>query len=251
MAWLEAHSENFFVDGGPLLRLLEGLRVTYPLSFHGVGLGLGNTDPIDRRHLARLKALVDRFAPSLVSEHLAWSAVGGRFANDLLPMPFTDEALRHFAARVSMVQDTLGRQILIENVSSYLQFEDAALTEWQFLVELAAESGCGVLLDVNNVYVNAANHDFDPVHYLEAIPRHIVKEVHLAGHQSFPHGVRELCIDTHDAAIAAPVWDLYRHAIGRFGPVPTLIEWDAEIPALAQLLAEAARADAMILAGVP
>ena len=161
-------------------------------------------------------------------------------------MPYTDESLRHFVARVRIVQETLGRQILIENVSSYLQFEGAEMTEWQFLVALAAESGCAVLLDVNNVYVNARNHGFDAVQYLDAIPRHIVKEIHLAGHRVFPHGLREICIDTHDAPISAAVWDLYRHAIERLGPVPTLIEWDAEIPPLAQLLAEAAHADAIL-----
>jgi len=243
VGWIEAHSENYFAAGGVQRRYLEQLRAIYPLSLHGVGLSLGSIDPLSQTHLQQLQHLVRQFAPMLLSEHLSWSSVDGRFTNDLLPLPYTEEALRHMAARVSHVQESLGRQILIENVSSYLQFPHSTLSEWEFLAELAHESGCGILLDVNNVYVNSQNHGFDPKTYLLSLPRAAVKEMHLAGHIARQVGNRQMLIDTHNQHVCEAVWDLYGFAVRLFGRVPTLIEWDADIPPLGVLVAEAQEAD--------
>ncbi len=240
MPWVEVHSENFFADGGAKLAVLDAVRQDYGLSLHGVGLSLGGADPLDREHLACLKRLVQRAEPALVSEHVAWGSAGGVFLNDLLPLPCTMAALRHTAARVAAVQDCLGRPILVENVSSYLQFEGAEMTEWEFLAGLAREAGCGILLDVNNIHVSAVNHGFDALDYLRGIPAALVGEIHLAGYTD----AGDILIDTHSAPVSAPVWALYREALALLGTVPTLIEWDAELPALDRLLAEAASADA-------
>ena len=245
VGWFEAHAENYFAEGGSRVAWLERIRERYALSLHGVGLSLGSTDPLDRRHLASLKRAVQRFEPGLVSEHLSWSSVGGRFANDLLPLPYTTEALHHVAARIGEVQEFLGRQILIENVSSYLEFRDSAMAEWEFVAAVAAASGCGLLLDLNNVHVAARNHGFDPGRFLNGIPRGLVQEFHLAGHATVPFADRELLVDTHDAPVCAAVWDLYRSALLRFGTVPVLIEWDSGIPPLPVLAAEAHKADAV------
>jgi uncharacterized protein (UPF0276 family) len=241
VGWVEVHSENFFARGGQQRAVLAEVAAHYPLSLHGVGLSIGSTDPLDRTHLAELARLVRDFNPLLVSEHLAWGSVDGRHLNDLLPLPYTAEALRHMAARVAAVQDFLGRQILIENVSSYLQFNGSEMAEWEFLAALTAESGCAILLDVNNLYVNAINHGFDPGKYLSSIPPHAVKEIHLAGHSVQRLGTRELLIDTHAAPVCSAVWELYAAALERFGPLYTLVEWDAELPALDVLLGEAGR----------
>jgi uncharacterized protein (UPF0276 family) len=243
IGWLEAHSENYFARGGALPAVLGKLREHYPLSLHGVGLSIGSTDPLDRTHLAEIARLVRDFEPMLVSEHLSWGSVAGRFTNDLLPLPYTEEALRHMVDRVRQVQDFLGRQILIENVSSYLQFACPDMTEWDFLAALARECGCGLLLDVNNVYVNSLNHGFDARAYLSGVPREAVQEMHLAGHSVRIVDGREVRIDTHDAPVCDEVWALYAAAVERFGPVPTLIEWDSDIPALEVLAAEAHKAD--------
>jgi uncharacterized protein (UPF0276 family) len=243
LGWLEVHSENFFACGGPQRALLEEARTLYPLSLHGVGLSIGSSDPLDQPHVNQLARLVRDVEPMLVSEHLAWGSIDGRFMNDLLPLPYTQEALRHSAARVREVQDVLGRQILIENVSSYLEYTSSEMPEWEFLVALAAESGCAILLDLNNIYVNAMNQGFDPYQYLNAIPPAAVREIHLAGHSRERIGTRELLIDTHDSPVSAAVWRLYDTALARFGPVPTLIEWDADLPPLAILLAEARKID--------
>ncbi len=245
VAWFEAHSENYFADGGAHVESLMSIRARYPLSLHGVGLSLGSTDPLDGEHLQNLRRAVARFEPGLVSEHLSWSSVGGRFANDLLPLPYTEEALRHASARIAQVQDFLGRQILIENVSSYLQFSASRLTEWEFVAGVAAESGCGILLDVNNIYVAACNHGFDCLDYLRGIPPHAVQEMHLAGHSRIDLHGEQLLVDTHGAPVCEAVWELYRAALRRFGSVPTLIEWDTDIPALHVLQAEADKADAL------
>jgi uncharacterized protein len=245
VGWFEAHSENYFARGGLLPGVLGAVRENYPLSLHGVGLSIGSTDPLDRTHLAEIERLVHDFDPMLVSEHLSWGSAGGRFTNDLLPLPYTEEALRHMSDRVRQVQDSLGRQILIENVSSYLQFTCSDIAEWDFLAALAHESGCGLLLDVNNIYVNAMNHGFDPCTYLNRIPRRAVQEMHLAGHSICIVEGREVRIDTHDAPVCDDVWELYSAAVERFGPVPTLIEWDSNIPALDVLTAEAHKADQM------
>ncbi len=245
IAWLEAHSENYFADGGSHVACLMSIRERYPLSLHGVGLSLGSCDPLDRTHLGRLERAVKRFEPRLVSEHLSFSSAGGRFANDLLPLPYTAEALRHVSARIDEVQDALGRQILIENVSSYLRYACSQLSEWEFLAGVAAESGCGILLDLNNIYVAARNHGFDPAAYLAAIPADAVQELHLAGHDEVLIEGAPLLIDTHGSPVCEPVWQLYREALRRYGPKPTLIEWDTDLPALDVLLGEARRADAL------
>lgn len=243
VGWIEAHSENYFGAGGVQRRYLEKLRAIYPLSLHGVGLSLGSTDPISRTHLQQLGELVRRCEPLLISEHLSWSSVDGRFTNDLLPLPYTEEALCHMVARVGYVQETLGRRILIENVSSYLQFPASTLPEWEFLAELADRSGCGLLLDVNNVYVSAHNHGFDPRTYMRSLPPAAVEEIHLAGHTVRQIGGRQMLIDTHNQHVCKEVWELYSFAISHFGPLPTLIEWDADIPPLEILVAEAGEAD--------
>lgn len=242
IGWLEAHSENYFGLGGPPLYFLEQLRFHYPLSLHGVGLSLGTTDPLNLDHLRKLKSLIKRFEPALVSEHLVWSSVAGRFLNDLLPLPYTEEALRHICDRIAITQEFLGRQILIENVSSYLQFKASDIPEWEFLAEVYRRSGCGILLDVNNIYVNSVNHDFDPLNYLRAIPRDAVQEIHLAGFDDY----NNILIDTHGKPVYPEVWNLYRQTVRRFGRVPTLIEWDTDIPALSILLEEAHKADAIL-----
>lgn len=243
VGWLEVHSENYFARGGMQREVLAKVRQEYPISLHGVGLSIGSTDPIDEHHLAETLRLVRDFEPMFVSEHLSWSSVGGRFLNDLLPLPCTEEALRHMITRVDQVQEALGRQILIENVSSYLTFTHSSMAEWEFLSLLAKESGCGLLLDVNNIHVSAKNHGFDPLTYLHHISPSAVREMHLAGHSVELIDGREIRIDTHDAPVSDEVWSLYAVALGRFGAVPTLIEWDARIPALDVLVAEAGKAD--------
>jgi uncharacterized protein len=243
VGWLEAHSENYFADGGAQVDYLFALRAIYPLSLHGVGLSLGSTDPLDREHLRRLKRLVQMSEPALVSEHLSWGAIGGTHLNDLLPLPYTDEALNHMVARVGELQDALCRQILIENVSSYLEFNGAEMTEWEFLDALAERSGCGILLDVNNIYVSSRNHGFNARTYISHMQRRHVLEIHLAGHSVNRHEDCTVLIDTHSRPVCDAVWDLYEFAIARFGRIPTLIEWDTDIPALRVLVAEAHRAD--------
>ena len=242
VSFLEVHSENFFGDGGQPLKYLRRFREDYPISTHGVGLSLGSTDPLDADHLRKLKRLVDAIDPVLVSEHLCWVGVNGRFLNDLLPLPYTQESLEHVVRRVGELQDFLKRPILIENVSSYLEFVDSTIPEWEFVREVASRSGCQILLDVNNIHVNATNHDFDALTYLDAIAPGSVGEIHLAGFQD----TGEVLIDTHGAAVSNEVWRLYEHAIARFGAVPTLIEWDTDIPALDVLLGEAEKANRVL-----
>jgi uncharacterized protein (UPF0276 family) len=239
VAFVEVHSENFFATGGAQPRILDAVRAHYPVSLHGVGLSLGSADPLDERHLSKLRALVGRCEPALVSEHLCWGAIGARHLNDLLPLPYTEEALSHLVARVQRVQETLGRPILIENVSSYLEYTASCIPEWEFLAGLATRAGCGILLDVNNVYVSARNHGFDARRYVDAIPPALVGEIHLAGHSVEDYGGHEILVDTHGAAVCPDVWSLYAHALGRIGPCPTLIEWDTELPELSVLLGEA------------
>lgn len=246
VAWFEVHSENFFCAGGELLAVLEAVRRDYPLSLHGVGLSLGSADRLRREHLVQLKRLVERVQPQLVSEHLCWGAIGARHLNELLPLPYTEEALALMAARVQAAQDFLGRPLLIENVSSYLAYRHSTIPEWEFLAALAARSGCGILLDVNNVYVNSVNHGFDPHAYLRAIPPRAVGEIHLAGFTAKRDLPVALLIDSHSRPVSEAVWALYREALGPIGPVPTLIEWDQDIPALETLLAEAATAEGLL-----
>ena len=246
VGFIEVHSENFFGRGGKALHELECARRDYPLSLHGVGLSIGSADPLSRTHLQRLRELADRLEPALVSDHLCWSSVGGVYANDLLPLPWTEEALAHVAARVQCVQEALGRGILIENVSSYFEYADSSMPESEFIAELARRSGCAILLDVNNVFVSAHNHGFDARRYLDAIAPGSVGEIHLAGFTARELDAGTVLIDTHSRPVADGVWALYREALARFGPLPTLIEWDADMPSLDILLAEAAKADAML-----
>lgn len=233
--WVEVHSENYFGDGGYDLHVLETVRRDLPVSLHGVGLGLGSLTPLDSVHLQKLQRLAARIEPAVVSEHLCWGAVPAGHLNDLLPMPLTAAALEWLEARVSQVQDVLKRPILVENVSTYLRFRDDQYGETAFLAELAKRSGCGVLLDVNNLYVNECNHGENAIAAMQAMPVEYVGEIHLAGHQVTDVAV----IDTHGARVAPIVWDLYEHAVRRFGDVPTLIEWDTDVPALDVLLDEA------------
>jgi hypothetical protein len=229
LGFLEVHSENYFGEGGAPLYYLERLREHYALSLHGVGLSLGSADALNRDHLRRIRRLIERFEPALVSEHLSWSSIDGVYLNDLLPLPYTEEALAHFSTRVSEAQDLLGRELLIENPSSYLEYRESTIPEWEFLAEVARRSGCGLLLDVNNVYVSCTP----------------VREIHLAGYcvNRYPEG--ELLIDSHNAPVSEPVWALFGHALRRLGPRPTLIEWDTDLPPLAELIGQAQRADAL------
>lgn len=251
VGFLEVHSENYFGAGGAPHYYLERARALYPLSLHGVGLSLGSADPLNRRHLEGLKRLIERYAPGLVSDHLSWSSVDSRYLNDLLPLPYTEESLAHFVRRVCEAQDYLGRELLIENPSSYLQFRASTIPEWEFLAEVARRSGCGILLDINNVYVSACNHGFSAHDYLAAIPRAAVKEMHLAGYTVNHHPEGAILIDTHSAPVHDAVWSLYAQAVARFGPVPTLIEWDTDLPPLAVLVNEAHKAQRILRAASP
>jgi len=240
--WFEATTENYLSTaggkGGRPLQVLEAIRRDYPIVLHGVSLSLGSVDPLDSAYLKEWKALIERVEPAWVSDHLCWTGVGGENLHDLLPLPYTEEALTHLTDRIRRVQDFLGRRILVENVSSYVAFNHSTLTEWEFLAELTRRADCGLLLDVNNVFVSSVNHGFDPEHYFEALPAERVGQIHLAGH-SEQNG---LLVDTHDHAVADPVWNLFRSALTRFGRVTSMIEWDAKIPDFAKLTAEANRA---------
>jgi uncharacterized protein (UPF0276 family) len=239
LGWVEVHSENYFGPGGYDRHVLERVRRDYPVGLHGVGLGLGSVQGFSTAHLRKLVDLAARIEPALVSEHLSWSAVQGRVFNDLLPLPYSGEALALVARRVELVQEALRRPILVENVSAYLEPEGGEMAEGEFLAELARRTGCGILLDVNNLYVNQANLKRDALKTIASLHRGAVQEIHLAGH--FRRG--ELLIDHHGDRVAQPVWKLYEVALERFGPVPTLIEWDTDIPPLVVLLEEAKKAD--------
>src|SRR4051812_13602636 len=240
--WFEVHSENYYAEGGPALAALDRIRRDYPLSLHGVGMSLGSIEPLDAEHLRKLKRLIARVEPALVSEHLCWSSVGGRHLNDLLPLPYTEEALDHVCHRVTEVQNAIGREMLVENVSSYLGFADATIPEWDFVAAVAQRTGCKLLLDVNNVYVNATNHGFDADRYITAMPEDAVAEIHLAGFEESDGCL----IDTHGAPVAPDVWALYARTIERLGPRPTLIEWDTGIPPFAVLQREASTAQQIL-----
>ena len=239
--WFEALSENYMIPGGRPLSYLMRIRERYPVVLHGVSLSIGGTDPLDRAHLEGLKALAQRVQPEWISDHLCWTGVAGRNLHDLMPLPYTAEALRHVASRVRQVQDFLGRRLLIENVSSYVAYRSSEMSEWDFLAALANEADCDILLDVNNIYVSAYNHGYDAVAFLDAMPRARVRQIHLAGHDN----CGDLIIDTHDAPVIDPVWALYREAIRRLGPVPTMIERDDKIPPLGTLVRELDRARAI------
>jgi uncharacterized protein len=241
LAFLEVHSENFFLDGGASMHALERARSAYPISLHGVGLSLGSADRLADEHLARLQRLVERVEPALVSEHLSWGRIGGVHFNDLLPLPHTRAALALLADRIDRVQATLKRRILVENLSAYVECRDSEMTETAFLAELARRTGCGLLLDLNNLYVNAINFGFDAVQRLDDLDAASIGQIHLAGHAV----VDDCLVDTHGSVVCDPVWSLYEEACRRFGPRPTLIEWDTDLPALDVLLQQAAQASAI------
>ena len=246
VGWFESHAENYMGAGGQPHRFLEWVRERYPLSVHGVAPSIGGASPLDKNHLRRLKAVIDRYEPALFPEHLAWSTHDGAYLNDLLPVPYTAATLAHVAAHVDEVQDALGRQILIENPSTYIAFEATELAETEFLSELARRTGCGLLLDVNNVYVSAQNHGFDADAYIGAFPIEHAREIHLAGFFEAEDSAGErFLIDAHDSPVRDAVWALYARAIRRTGALPTLIEWDNDIPPLSTLVAQAAKADAL------
>jgi len=248
VAWMEIHTENY-MGGGTPLAYLDAIRRDYPMSMHGVGLSLGSAEGLDAAHIERIRLVADRVEPALMSEHIAWSTVGGTYLADLLPLPMTEEALAVVCRHVDQVQSALRRTILVENPSTYLRFRHSTIPEWEFMAAVAARTGCGILCDVNNIYVSAHNHDWDASNYIAALPKAAIGEIHLAGHslRPLPSG-RTLRIDDHASRVCAEVWALYRQALARFGPVPTLIEWDNEVPTLDVLLDEAAQAGAFIAA---
>lgn len=239
--WLEAISENFMAPGGRPVAVLEKVRRDVPVVLHGVALSIGSTDPLSERYLDQLAALAERVEPAWISDHLCWGSHGGRYAHDLWPLPYTEEALRHVVARVERVQERLGRQVLLENVSSYVAFRASEMPEWEFLAEVARRADCGILLDVNNVYVSARNHGFDPWTYLAGVPADRIGQVHLAGHSD--RGA--YLLDTHDHEVPPAVWDLYRETVRRAGAVSTLVEWDDRVPPLERLVEESRRARAV------
>ena len=245
-AWFEVHTENY-MGGGSAPAYLDAIRRNYPISLHGVGLSLGSAEGMDVRHLERVRDVIKRVEPGLVSEHLSWSINGGIYLADLLPLPMTEEALNIVCMHVDQAQAHLQRRISLENPSTYLRFRHSTIPEWEFLAEVSRRTGCGILCDVNNIYVSASNHGWNALTYLDALPADSVTEVHLAG-----HSVRQLDqgqiirIDDHGSRVALPVWDLFEQALKRFGPVPTLIEWDTDVPALEILMEEAAIAEAAI-----
>ncbi len=236
--WFEIISENFLAAGGRPREVLDAVRADYPLVMHGVSLSIGTTDELNREYLVGLRTLAQHVQPAWISDHLCWTGVGGRNLHDLMPLPHTDEAVMHTARRIRQVQDFLERPLLIENVSSYLTYAHSRMTEWEFLAAIANEADCGILLDINNIFVNAFNHRFDPHRYIDAMPPDRVVQFHLAGHAD--HGT--YLLDTHDHPVRAEVWDLYEYAVRHLGAVSTLIEWDDNIPEFAVLSATAAEA---------
>jgi uncharacterized protein len=249
LGFLEVHAENYFGEGGPPHAMLAALAERHAVSLHGVGLSIGGMGPLDRDHLARLKRLHDRYRPALFSEHLAWSSHGEMFLDDLLPLPYTEATLAGVAEHVDEVQTALGRTMLLENPSTYVTFSESTIPETEFLAEIARRTGCGLLLDVNNVFVSATNHGTSPQTYLAAFPLDRIGEIHLGGHcPTEDETGAPLLIDAHDRPVADPVWDLFAALVARTGPLPTLIEWDNDVPALAVLVGEAERANA-VLAG--
>lgn len=243
VAWLEVHSENYFTDGGKPIYFLEKIRKNYPISLHGVSLSLGSSDEINWFYLKKLLDLIIRIEPCLISDHLSWSSLNGHYFHDLFPLPYTEEVLNHVVSRITQVQEFLHRQILIENISHYIQFENSTFDEANFLTEVAKRSGCGILLDINNIYVNATNFGFNPEHYIKTIPSNLIQEIHLAGFTSVKINHKETLIDSHNRLIVPAVWDLFRMTIQQKGPKPTIVEWDKDIPSIETLCLEAYRAE--------
>lgn len=252
IGFFEVHAENYMGEGGLPHAQLTAIRERYPLSLHGVGLSIGGAGRLDREHLRRLRGLIDRYQPEMFSEHLAWASHGEVFLNDLLPLPYTRRTLKCVADHIDEVQDALARPMLLENPSTYLVFEESEIEETDFLREISERTGCGLLLDISNVFISAANHDTSPEDYIERFPLERVGEIHLAGHEVAEDGTgKPLLIDTHDRPVADAVWQLYARAIRRAGARPTLIEWDADLPPWPVLAEEAALADAVMFAALP
>jgi len=232
--FFEIISEDYLTLGGQPWYYLDRIREIYPIAMHGVGLCIGNSDPLAWEYLKQLRAVMQRVKPILISDHLCWGSIDGKYSHDLLPLPQSSAIIRHISEKIKTVQDYLGAPILLENVSRYIAFKDSNLTEWEFLTQIAEQAGCYILLDINNIYVNAVNHHFDPLEYLSYIPKHLVKQFHLAGH--FHNG--NYIVDTHDAPVIQPVWKLYHEAITKFGPIPTVLERDDNFPPFAEILME-------------
>jgi uncharacterized protein (UPF0276 family) len=245
--WFEIISENFFVAGGKPRYYLHQIRDKYPLVMHGVSMSIGSTDPLDYEYLKKLKVLASEVQPKWISDHLCWTGVNNTNSHDLLPMPYTEEAIAHIAGRISEVQEYLGRQLLLENVSSYLTYRESAVSEWEFYNEIVLRADCLMLFDINNVYVSARNHGFKPKEYIDSVDPKRVRQIHLAGHTDYG----DYLIDTHDHAVCDPVWELYRYALQQWGPVSTMIERDDKIPPLSELLAELNRARDIASAVLP
>ena len=246
VAWVEVHSENYFGEGGKSLHLLETVRRDYPVSIHGVSLSLGSADDLNWPYLKKLKDLITRIDPCLVSDHVAWCSIDGQYLHDLLPLPYTNETLEHIVERIQQVQDFLQRQILIENISSYVRFEHSTMTEWEFLQAAATRSGCGIALDVNNIYVNATNFGFNPDMFASALTSSLVQEIHVGGFTETMINEREVLIDTHSRPVVPAVWDLYQRVIQQLGRKPTIVEWDTDLPSLETLCLEAYRAEKIL-----
>lgn len=243
MGWFEVHSENFFSEGGLALETLISISGYYPTSLHGVGLSLGSAEGINSNHLKRLLGLISKIQPILLSEHLAWGYVDGIYMPDLLPLPYTEESLKLFSQNIMVAQDFLQREILIENPSSYIEYNSSSMEESEFLVKLCKSTGAKILLDINNVFVSASNHNWNAYHYIDTLPRDLVKEIHIAGHTTKRLSSNQIIrIDTHNNFVCQEVWDLYKYAIQKFGPIPTLLEWDADIPEIEVLIQEASKA---------
>jgi hypothetical protein len=243
VSWFEVVSDNYVSTGGRPLHYLEGVRRDYPVAFHGLAMNLGSADPLDEKYLKALEESVNAIEPFVVSDHCCWTSFGGQHSHDLLPLPYTKESVKHVADRISRVQERFARRILIENVSSYLQYAHSEMTEWEFLSEICRKADCGLLLDVNNIYVSSVNHKFDPIKYLDGVPLDRVGQVHLAGHSRYRSKAGEIyLIDTHSKPVCPEVWDLYGETVRRVGPVNTMIEWDHDIPEWDALRAEMLKA---------
>jgi len=246
VAWIEVHSENYFGEGGKPLNILEQVRRDYPVSLHGVSLSIGSADELNWNHLKKLRDLSHRIKPCLISDHLCWSSINGHYLHDLLPIPYTEEALQHVVERIKQIQDYLQQQILIENISSYVEYNNSAIPECEFLSEVAKQSGCGILLDVNNIYVSASNMGHNPDKFIYAMAPDIVQEIHLAGFSTSNINGKEVMIDSHNRPVIPAVWDLYRKAVSHLGLKPTIIEWDSDLPSLETLCLEAYRAETIM-----
>jgi len=246
LAFIEIHSENYFGEGGKSLQILDEVSRDYPISLHGVSLSLGSADELNWQHLKKLRDLCERVNPCLISDHLCWSSINGQYLHDLLPLPFTDEAVGHIATRIQQVQEYLRRQILIENITSYVRFPDSTLSEAEFMNAIVKQSGCGILLDINNVYVNAINHNESAETFIHALPATAIQEIHLAGFAMINHHDKNILIDSHNQIVDPAVWDLFRHTIQHIGVKPTIIEWDSDLPALEILHQQASHAETIM-----